>query len=700
LNITSIDPLKYGLIWERFLNVGRKGLPDIDSDVPRSKRGLVLDYIKLRFGENNVAQLITFNKLAARAVLKDVFKVFGMEFTEANAITKLLPMFDEDHVSITLDKAIDMVPDLQKYEEQYKPWFSIARTIEGCYKSLGTHAAAVVISDKPFSEGHYPLCKSADTKSLIFSWNMDVVDKLHLLKLDILGLSTLDVIQNTFDLIGGSISLESIPLDDSKTFELLAEGKTVGVFQLEKQLGKTWCKLLKPNSIEEIAAVISAIRPGALESLQTQTYFEVKTGEREPDYLDQRLIPILDKTYSAMLYQEQTIEICKQLAGMSLVEADSVRKCIGKKDPEELKKWKDRFISGCNNNLSVEQSEEIWGWVERTAGYSFCRAHGVGYGLLSYYTAYLKANYPTQFLCAALKSAKYAQDQMSEIKKFVHDAKLFNIDVIPPKASKGNIDFDIMDDGRIAFGLSSLKGVGEKSIPNLQKAASLSDSFDSFLFNAKINRRVMEAMILGGALDEFDMSRSQMLARYELFDALTDNEIKLAKGPKWLNIVRDLADESLFESYKGGEIRVPNSRRRGVLRELLKGFDAVEMFDREIDRINWERNYLGISLTGSLTSLFKTKNKCSDIITFDKNSNESIELAVIVSGVKEFRTKTGNMMGFMTAGDETYELDNFVIFPKPYERFKAILEMGNILKVRGKMSDRGSIVVSHLERFR
>lgn len=979
LGITDIDPIKYGLIWERFLNIGRKSLPDIDSDIPRSKRGLVIDYIRQRFGSDNVAQLATFNKLAARACLKDIFKVFGMEFAEANKITQLLPTKDEEHVAITIDKAIEMVPELKTYEDQYKAWFNIARAVEGRYKSLGTHAAAVVIADKPFAAGHYPLVRSADSKNLVFSWEMGVVDKLSLLKLDILGLSTLDVIQDTFDLIkarhGKSLSFANIPLDNQKAFDLLADGKNVGVFQLESQLGRSWSKQLKPSSIEEIADMTAIIRPAVLDNGFGEQYAEVKSGQRIPQYIHPDLKQILDKTNGIMLYQEEMIEICKQIGGMSLVEADSYRKAVGKKHIEQLKAKSQEFIAKCiGNGYSKEVAEEIWSWLDKAGGYSFnkclsgdtivkrsgsgafgggnitisemwdyfhgakkrtprgkkyrnkihpkkgvriltqkdgravpariadvvkngiketwlltlengmslratkdhriltengwktlgslvvkdkilvsdleyektnreymkqiCRfsrgerifkknvqyygvgekncgyidggsvafkairknkidtigaceeccddesrlelahldgdhtnqvstnlkllcaschkthdyrandriarfekgyptyysqvvsidqpkfeetydieiaadqhnffgngicthnSHAISYGLLAYYTAYLKSNYTIEFFCAALKNAKHAQDSSDEIKKFVYDASLFGIKIVPPKFSKGNVDFDIIDEQHIAFGLSSLKGVGEKAIASLTKSHSMSNFNEVLKLNA--NKRVVQALIYSGALDEFGESRNQMAAKHALYSELTANELKIVNSNSsrgFINVIRDLADESKSANYKTKDQKIPNSARRETLRELLKALDAADLFDGTVEKIGWEQHYLGISLTGKLSDLVRAQNVCSDVVNYG-GQEMPVELAVQVSSVKPWATKKGPMMAFMTAGDETYELDNFVIFPALYDRYKGILEAGSILKVRGKVDDRGSVIVDRLERVR
>ncbi len=713
LGVTNIDPMKYGLIWERFLNVGRKSLPDIDTDFPRSKRGLVIDYIRSRFGVTKVAQLATFNKLAARAVLKEVFKIYGMSFEDANAITSLVPLKNDEHTQVSLDEAIEMVPELQAYEAKYKAWFAVARALEGCYKSLGTHAAAVVISNKDFSVGEYPLCRSSDSKSLIFAWDMQTVDDLGLLKLDVLGLSTLDVINDTLELANRrhklNLTLDTIPLDDQKTFDLLAEGKTMGVFQLEKQLGKAWSKQLKPQSIEEISDLVSLIRPGPMESKMHETYRDVKAGERMPDYPHQSLKPILDSTYGALLYQEQVIEICKILAGMSLIDADLVRKAMGKKKPEEMRKWQETFVNGCKaNGIPEAAATEIWSYIDKFSGYGFNKSHGIGYALLAYYTAYLKANFTVEFICANLKNSQWAQDTMAEINEFVHDAKLFKIEVTPPRLKLGNLDFDIVDDHKIAFGLSFLKGAGDKGIESARAAmaAMEKDDFNSFIFKSYdvgVNRRVMEALIYGGALDSFGMSRNQMFAHFDLYESLTDNERKvITDHPKynWVGIIRALSDDARSQSMKEQwQIKVPNVRRRQTLQECLKTFDGVDAFDNFVSKIAWEKEFLGISLSGDETNLFTSKHKCSDIINFG-GEDMPVEVIVRIENIKKHMTKAKEEMAFLTVADNTGKLDNFVVFPRAWDYSKNIILVGHIARIFGKVDKRGSVLVNRMERVR
>jgi DNA polymerase-3 subunit alpha len=716
LGITDIDPLQYGLIWERFLNKGRGGLPDIDTDVPRSKRQKVLEYIRTRFGAGNVAQLVTLGGLQAKAILKEVFKVYGMPFDEANRITALVPAKNDEHVPITLQEAIDAVPELKAYYDQYTPWFKVALALEGCYKSTGIHAAAVVISDVPFTDSPYPLVRSKDGDP-IFGWDMNTVDSLSLLKLDILGLTTLDDIQVTTELVrerrGIDISRKTIPTDDPTTWAMIGQGFTIGIFQIEKQLGRTWSKNLQPENIEQLSDLVSLIRPGPMESDMHTAYRAVKMKGESPAYIHDKLEPIMGTTFSALLYQEQVIEICKQLAGMSLIDADKVRKAMGKKKPEEMKKWKEQFVSGCSaNGIEIVTAEEIWGYIEKFAGYGFNKSHGVGYALLAYETAYLKANYTVEFLCAKLRHAESHPDKFEQMSALVYDGKLFDIEVVPPRLKYGNKDFAVIGDKQIAFGLSALKGVGKMAIADLVKVSKDTQSFDDLIWRVlttktKINSAVMMALIRGGAFDDQEEHRVECQRRFRLLEALTDNERETIKilmphqegKPDWVRIIRALADEEKSSIVKDKyDVKIPNSRRRIVLRALLDEYDRSEIFDSKAQRIAWEQFYLGIALSGSEADIYRAKNKCIDLIKHGE-PDMLFEIAVCVDAVREIVTKKGDPMAFVTARDMTYVMDNIVVFPSTFSRAKALLEEGNVLKIKGKVDDRGSLIADRVERL-
>lgn len=717
LGITQIDPLKYGLIWERFLNKGRGGLPDIDTDLPRSRRQEVLEYVRERFGVKNVAQLVTLGGLQAKAVLKEVFRVYNMPFDEANKITALVPAKNDEHVPISLQEALDTVPELKAYYDRYTPWFKIALALEGCYKSTGIHASAVVISDVPFEESSYPLIRAKDG-DLIFGWDMNTVDSLSLLKLDILGLTTLDDIQVTMELVkerrGIQLSRESMPLDDPATWAMLAQGFTIGIFQIEKQLGRTWSKNLQPMNIDELSDLISIIRPGPMESGMHTSYRSVKMKGEDAVYIHPSLEAIMGRTYSALLYQEQVIEICRQLAGMSLIDADNVRKAMGKKKPEEMKKWLEVFVNGCTaNNIDLLTAQEIWGYIEKFAGYGFNKSHGVGYALLAYETAYLKANYTTEFLCAKLRHAESHPDKFEQMSALVYDAKLFNIEVVPPRISVGNKDFAVVNDTHIAFGLSALKGVGKNAVSELSKIVKTNKTFDEILWavvsgNTKVSSAVMTALIRGGAFDDQEEHRVEAEARFKLLENMTTIELETIKAlgvhqegkPDWIRIVRALSDEeksiTIKEKYK---VKIPNIRRRASLREALQEFDGRELFDTKAQRIAWEQFYLGISLSGSEADIYKSKDKCVDLV---KNSfpDMSFEIAVCIDLVRQITTKKGDPMAFLTARDNTYQMDNIVVFPRVFEQSKKLLEEGSVVKVRGKVDDRGSLIANTVERLR
>jgi DNA polymerase-3 subunit alpha len=712
LGITDIDPLQYGLIWERFLNKGRGGLPDIDTDVPRSKRQKVLEYIRNRFGAGNVAQLVTFNGLQARAVLKEVFRVYNMPFDEANKITALVPAKNDEHVAISLDEAIESVKELKAYSEKYKPWFTIARALEGCYKSTGLHAAAVVISDVPFDESAYPLTRSKDGDP-IFGWDMNTVDGLNLLKLDILGLNTLDDIQVTMDLVRKrrkiEIARETMPLDDPVTYAMLGHGFTVGVFQIERQLGRTWSKNLKPENIDQLSDLVSLIRPGPMESDMHTQYRDVKMNGAEPTYIHPSLEPILKNTYSGLLYQEQVIEICRVLAGMSLIDADKVRKAMGKKKPDEMKKWQEVFTSGCSRNgIDPDIALAIWSYIDKFAGYGFNKSHGVGYALMAYETAYLKANYTTEFLCAKLTNSDGDSEKLSGL---VYDAKLFDIEVTPPRVTHANKDFDVVTDKHIAFGLTALKGVGVAAVADMIKLSKGLKTFDEIIWKwattkSKVTSATMMALIKGGAFDDLQEHRVRGVARLKLIDSLTDKERETVQKlmqiepdvTDWVRFVRSLSDDDKSEQIKTKYgVTIPNVRRRSTIQELIQDYDSGELFDSKSQRIVWEQFYIGISLSGSEADVYKSRHKCVDLVK-NSSSGMSFEIAVCIDGVRQIVTKKGDPMAFLTARDNTYQMDNIVVFPKTFAISKGLLETGNVIRIRGKVDERGSLIADTIER--
>jgi DNA polymerase-3 subunit alpha len=714
LDITDIDPLQYGLIWERFLNKGRGGLPDIDTDIPRSQRQKTLNYIRKRFGERNVAQIVTLGGLHAKSVLKEVFSVYGMPFDEANKITALVPAKNDEHTQISLEEAIEAVPELKAYSEKYQPWFKIALALEGCYKSIGVHAAAVVISDKPFDESEYPLVRTKNN-DLIFGWDMNTVDALSLLKLDILGLATLDDVQMTMELVrkrrGIDISRHTIPLDDPVTYAMLEKGFTIGVFQIEKQLGRTWSKNLAPQSIEELSDLVSLIRPGPMESGMHTQYRSVKMKGEAAQYIHPSLEAILRSTYSGLLYQEQVIEICKQLAGMSLIDADKVRKAMGKKKPEEMRKWKEVFVSGCvKNGIEATTADQVWGYIENFAGYGFNKSHGVGYALLAYETAYLKANYTIEFLCAKLQNS---EGDLEKLANLSYDAKLFEIEVVPPRVSKGNREFDVIDDKTIAFGLTALKGVGKMAVDDLIKIAKGNRSFDDIIWalatsKTKVTSAMITALIRGGAFDDWEEHRTRSVSRYRLLAGLTTIELEtinvLRKAHPdildWVRFVRSLSDESKIETIKEKySVKIPNVRRREAIRELLQEHDGEELFDSKPQRIAWEQQYLGISLSGSEADIYKSQHKCVDLVKHGE-SEMQFDIAVCIDTTRQITTKTGKEMAFLTVRDNTYQMDNVVVFPNQFAASKALLEAGNVVRIRGKIDERGSLICDRIARLK
>lgn len=730
LGITHIDPIQYGLIWERFYNAGRKGsMPDIDTDVEMSRRDEVLAYVRQRFGEQRVAQLVSLSSLGAKQVLRDVMRVAGIDENTKSLIAGLIPAKNDDHASISLDEAIAAVPKLKEISidakpisverngkiirtTSYKELFDIARRLEGCYKTTGVHPAAVVIADHDFSQAGIPLVKGANKEELICGWDMDAIDAFGFLKIDILGITTLDVLRTALEMIekrhGKKFDLLNLPLNDSKVFDMLGEGYNQGVFQLESQLGRSWSKKCKPRTVEEIGELVAIIRPACLDTGMADTYAKIKNGEQNPTYIHPILEPILKPTKGILLYQEQVMEICQKVAGMDLKEADAVRKTIGKKKPEELREKQKQFMDGASKTVPIEIAGQIWSWIEKQAGYGFNKSHAVGYAVMAYWTAWVKANYYIEFLCANLIYSKDKAGQRTPqeiIASFVNDGKLFNVDVVPPRLSSSQDDFSIINNTTISFGFCHIKGVGDAAMKAVQ-ASRQAKSFEEFITLAsqsKMKRPVVDAFIAAGVLDEFNISRRLMRAQYALIDGITENEYGMLAEHTGsvVDRIAAIANEDTVEQRRDLKKKMPNVSRRAVLRALVSTFNTESHRDSIPQILQWEKFFLGATLSGSMADLNRAmsgaRHTCKQVGANELKPGAKVELCVVIEEMREVTVKKGKTQGramaFINLSDSTYTLEGACAFPDTLEEIKSLgVQIGDVVFVDGKTSDRGLIV--------
>ena len=512
LGITDINPLEYGLIFERFLNPGSKAFPDIDVDFSDTKRDKVIDYVKKRYGSEKVSQIITFGTMAARQVLRDVARVMEIPYSEADKIAKLIPNIP----NITIDESLKKVPELNEYFEKYPQLFSISRVLEGTIRHASTHAAGIVISPTPLTD-YTPLFKTSED-DITTQYDMGSLSKIGLLKMDFLGLKTLTLVENTLKNIESNykkkLDISSLPLDDKNTYSLLKKGETVGVFQLESRGMRELLKEINPEKFSDITAVLALYRPGPLGGGEIENFIKRKKGELPVEYLHPSLENITKETYGTILYQEQVMQIAHELAGFTMEEADNLRKAMGKKIPQMMEKMKDKFIKGAEDKgLKEKIAKKIFDMMAYFAGYGFNKSHATAYAFISYRTAYLKANYPLEFMSALLTSELGNQDKIVE---YIRECKNMGIEVLPPDVNKSFSEFRT-EEGRIRFGLSAVKNVGEQAVwelvdarENLGKFLSLKD-FLSKVEMKQINRKTVESLIKCGSFDEIERNRMELL---------------------------------------------------------------------------------------------------------------------------------------------------------------------------------------------
>ena len=576
LEISNVDPIHYNLLFERFLNPERVNPPDIDIDFADDRRQDVIEYTRRKYGEDSVAQIITFGTMGAKSVIRDVGRVMGLGYGDVDRLAKMVP----NDLKISLEKALAQSPDLKaayENERTTRELIDTARVLEDCSRNTSVHAAAVVIGDQPLVNV-LPL-KKDEEGTIVTQYPMNPVGDLGLLKMDFLGLKTLTVIRNSCEMIekgkGIAIDIENIPLTDEKTYDLLNRGNTVGVFQLESSGMRDLCRKFKINSIEHITALISLYRPGPMDLIPD--FIRRRHGEVKVTYPHERLRDVCEETYGIMIYQEQVMQAAQVLAGYSLGGADLLRRAMGKKKVEEMQKHRAKFVEGCRelNNIPAKLANEIFDLLEKFAGYGFNKSHAAAYAFVAYQTAYLKANYPCEFLSAMLTND---MNDTSKLAILIDEAKIFGIKVLPPHVNESQMYFAPARKGTvIRFGLAAIKGLGEGPVEAILKARTEGGPFkDIFELCERIdgramNRRVLESLIKSGACDSFGDSRSTLLSVIEMaLSRASSIQQDKARGQGSLFDMMDEPDDVSIPKY---EI-LPEWPRKQILKEEkeLMGF--------------------------------------------------------------------------------------------------------------------------------
>jgi DNA polymerase-3 subunit alpha len=666
LSITNIDPIKYGLLFERFLNPQRISMPDIDIDFCINGRDDVIRYVADKYGRENVGQIITFGTMKARGAIRDVGRVLSIPYGEVDKIAKLVP----EGPKVSLERAIEDEPELKRMEmgeKNQQKLLKIARSLEGLSRHASTHASGVVISDRPLVE-YLPLFKGSNDE-VMTQFTMDQIEKLGLIKFDFLGLKTLTVIKQTLKLIemttGQKIQIEKVPLDDPKAYQLCGEGKTTGVFQLESSGMKDLLRRLRPGLFEDLVALVALYRPGPLGSNMVEDFIAGKHGRSKIKYMLPQLEPILKETYGVILYQEQVMKIAQILANYSLAEADELRKAIGKKKAEVMANHKARFTKGATENgVALKKAEKLFMLIEKFGGYGFNKSHSAAYALIAYQTAYLKAHYPVQFMAALLTQDMGNQDKTI---KNIAECREMGIPILPPDLNESQTDFSVVE-GSIRFGLAAVKNVGVKAVGSMIEERESGGRFKDIMDfckrvdGSKVNRRALESFIQCGVFDFTGIERSKLFATL-------DNVIRLCganQDPNQMNMFASLNDDQ-FDTF-------------GLLE-----FPETDEWD-EMEKLRKEKEALGFYITGHPLDRFKEEVKrfttCSIQDLFGLEDKSKIRLAGVVEKLKIKRTKRGNKMAILTLEDPTGSTE-VVLFPDVFEKYSPLLKGDEPLLITG-----------------
>ncbi|KRU26846.1 subunit alpha of DNA polymerase III [Clostridium sporogenes] len=690
LGITKIDPIKYNLIFERFLNPDRISMPDIDSDFCYERRGEVIDYVVEKYGKENVSQIITFGTMAARACIRDVGRAMNYPYAEVDRIAKMIPTV----LNITINKALELNPELKEVydnEERVRELIDVARALEGLPRHTSTHAAGVVIASQPLVN-YVPLQKNEE--SIVTQFTMGTLEELGLLKMDFLGLRTLTVMRDAVRIIKENkeinIDLDNIDFEDKEVYKMIGQGKTVGVFQLESAGMTSFMKELKPDSLEDIIAGISLYRPGPMAEIPR--YIANKNNPLNIEYQTEKLEPILSVTYNCIVYQEQVMQIVRDLAGYSMGRSDLVRRAMSKKKHDVMEQERRNFIygnedqgvKGCiNNGIDENVANSLFDSMMDFASYAFNKSHAAAYAVVGFQTAYLIRYYPTEFIAAMLNSVKGDNDKVSF---YVNFAKTLGIEIIAPNINESYSNFTVKDN-RIIFGLTAVKNVGEKGIDNIvlsreqkDKFIDLSDFFNK-VDTSIINKRLVESLIKAGAFDCLKVYRSKMLAVFEkIMDGIQKQKRNNIEGQ--VNLFMDIMDNK----ESSIDIKYPN----------IKEFDKKYI-------LQMEKEMTGLYFSGhpleeyEETLKIQTSHLISDIIPKESLEGNLVDTIssikdgdkVVVGGmithVSKKLTRNNDMMAFIVLED-LYSSIEVIVFPKIFNMARNIINEDEVVLLKGRVS--------------
>jgi len=682
LGITGIEPLEYGLIFERFLNKGRKSLPDIDMDFDERYRNDVIQYAIEKYGQDRVAHIVTFATIKAKQAIRDAARVLGLPFSSGDRVAKLMPpmilgntatiseclSLDEENTSGYSKEFYSASEELRKQyknDEEAKQIIDIALGLEGLRRQDGIHAAAIVISPDTITK-FLPIQQKGSNAEIVTQYEMHTVEQLGLLKMDFLGLRNLSIVDRTLELIGSeSFDIDNLKLDDEKTFKLFAEGKMTGVFQLESRVAQSTSRSLKPKRFEDIVALVALIRPGPLGAGMHNEFADRANNRKEIEYLHNDLESILNETYGVILYQEQVMQIAEKIAGFNLQEADNLRVAMGKKIPKVMEEQRKKFTDGAvSNNYSEQFAIELFDQIAYFAGYGFNKSHSVPYALLAYQTAYLKANYPAEYIAACLTAVKRDKDRTAI---FLSEARDMGVKVSTPDINLSSSDFTV-NDNEILFGLSAVRNVGDITADKIVLERESNGHFESIedflsrIDSRSLNKRGVEALIQGGGLDKFGLTRKGMF----------DSAIELIENAKELKANKENNQGSLFEMEDSNSTHININNTE---------WDKKELLEREREMLGF---FVSEDPLEGYGEVLKSESSHSIIELQSLEDEEEINVTIsgLISNVQKRVSRRGNPWIQFDIQDLT-GTSGVLLFNKLVDKYNASIDGEIYLKVSG-----------------